>query len=83
MAGGVGLRLAVDLDDDSLNPHFAYDDEDNARAAPGLVSGCGDDLNEMRAARQLGLQTFALWRLGSEDHSLWKIWDTADARRIR
>jgi cellulose synthase/poly-beta-1,6-N-acetylglucosamine synthase-like glycosyltransferase/peptidoglycan/xylan/chitin deacetylase (PgdA/CDA1 family) len=32
-------------------------------------------LNEMRAARLLGLQTFALWRLGSEDSSLWNIWD--------
>ncbi len=32
-------------------------------------------LDEMRAARQLGLQTFALWRLGEEDGSLWNIWD--------
>ncbi len=33
-------------------------------------------MNEMRAAReQLGIQTFALWRLGSEDQALWKIWD--------
>ncbi len=32
-------------------------------------------LNEMRGARLLGLQTFALWRLGSEDRSLWNIWD--------
>jgi cellulose synthase/poly-beta-1,6-N-acetylglucosamine synthase-like glycosyltransferase/peptidoglycan/xylan/chitin deacetylase (PgdA/CDA1 family) len=32
-------------------------------------------LNQMRVARALGLQTFALWRLGSEDDSLWKIWD--------
>src|SRR5262249_54303846 len=32
-------------------------------------------LNELRAARALGLQTFALWRLGSEDRSMWKIWD--------
>jgi cellulose synthase/poly-beta-1,6-N-acetylglucosamine synthase-like glycosyltransferase/peptidoglycan/xylan/chitin deacetylase (PgdA/CDA1 family) len=29
----------------------------------------------MRAARALGIETFALWRLGSEDNSLWKIWD--------
>ena len=29
----------------------------------------------MRVARALGLQTFALWRLGSEDASLWRIWD--------
>jgi hypothetical protein len=33
-------------------------------------------LNQMRVARALGLQTFALWRLGSEDDSLWKIWDS-------
>ena len=29
----------------------------------------------MRAARDLGIRTFALWRLGSEDRSLWEIWD--------
>ena len=32
-------------------------------------------LNEMRAARALGIETFALWRLGSEDNSVWNIWD--------
>ena len=32
-------------------------------------------LNELRAARELGLQTFALWRLGEEDSSLWNVWD--------
>ena len=32
-------------------------------------------LDEMRAARGLGLQTFALWRLGEEDSSLWNMWD--------
>ena len=32
-------------------------------------------LNELRAARELGLQTFALWRLGSEDSSVWNVWD--------
>ena len=29
----------------------------------------------MRAARALGIQTFSLWRLGTEDNSLWKVWD--------
>jgi len=33
-------------------------------------------LNEMRAAQTLGIQTFALWRLGAEDRSLWRVWDT-------
>ena len=37
-----------------------------------MASRCS---NEMRAARELGLQTFALWRLGEEDSSLWNIWD--------
>ncbi len=36
----------------------------------------------MRVARALGLQTFALWRLGSEDDSLWKIWDAPAAQPI-
>ena len=32
-------------------------------------------LNQMRAAQSLGIKTFALWRLGSEDRSLWRVWD--------
>ena len=29
----------------------------------------------MRAAQLLGIKTFALWRLGAEDRSLWRVWD--------
>jgi peptidoglycan-N-acetylglucosamine deacetylase len=29
----------------------------------------------MRAAQRLGIKTFALWRLGGEDRSLWRVWD--------
>ena len=29
----------------------------------------------MRAAAALGIRTFALWRLGAEDRSLWRVWD--------
>ncbi len=65
----------IELDGDSLNPHFAYDDEDeNVRHQVWFLDAV-TVLNEMRAARALGLQTFALWRLGSEDDSLWNIWD--------
>ncbi len=65
----------LDLDYDTLNPHFEYIDEDNnQRHVVWFLDGV-TVLNEMRAARQLGLQTFALWRLGSEDNSLWNIWD--------
>jgi spore germination protein YaaH len=65
----------IDLDDASLNPHFAYIDEDaHVRHQIWLLDAVSA-LNEMRVARALGLQTFALWRLGSEDASIWNIWD--------
>jgi cellulose synthase/poly-beta-1,6-N-acetylglucosamine synthase-like glycosyltransferase/peptidoglycan/xylan/chitin deacetylase (PgdA/CDA1 family)/spore germination protein YaaH len=67
---------SIELDDTSLNPHFAYDDMDaKVRHEVWFLDGV-TVLNQMRVARALGLQTFALWRLGSEDDSLWKIWDT-------
>ena len=65
----------LDLDYDTLNPHFEYIDEDNnQRHVVWFLDGV-TVLNEMRAARELGLQTFALWRLGKEDSSLWNVWD--------
>ncbi len=65
----------LDLDSTSLNPHYEYIDEDsNQRHVVWFLDGV-TLLDEMRAARELGLQTFALWRLGSEDSSLWNVWD--------
>ncbi len=65
------LRLAGD----ELNPHFTYDDEDAHVRHQVWMLDAVTALNELRAARQMGLQTFALWRLGEEDPSLWSIWD--------
>ncbi len=65
----------VELDDNSLNPHFAYDDEDAQQRHQVWYLDAVTALNQMRVARALGLQTFALWRLGFEDDSLWHIWD--------
>src|SRR6266436_6505973 len=64
----------IDFDYDSLNPHFSYMDESNLRHDVWFLDAV-TALNEMRAARTLGIKTFALWRLGSEDRSLWKVWD--------
>ena len=68
----------IELDPDSLNAHFAYDDDGAQPVVRHQVwfLDAVTVLNEMRAARALGIQTIALWRLGSEDNSLWKIWDT-------
>ena len=70
----------VHLEGDELNPHFAYDDEDaHVRHQVWFLDGV-TALNELRASRQMGIRTFALWRLGEEDGSLWSIWDHPSAK---
>jgi cellulose synthase/poly-beta-1,6-N-acetylglucosamine synthase-like glycosyltransferase/peptidoglycan/xylan/chitin deacetylase (PgdA/CDA1 family)/spore germination protein YaaH len=70
----------VHLEGDELNPHFAYDDEDaHIRHQVWFLDGV-TALNEMRDARLMGIRTFALWRLGIEDGSLWSVWDHPDAK---
>ena len=64
----------IDFDGDSLNPHFSYLDEQNFRHDVWFLDAA-TALNQMRAAQTLGIQTFALWRLGAEDRSLWRVWD--------
>jgi len=64
----------VYFDDDAMNPHFAYLDDNNVRHDVWFLDGV-TALNQMRAAHSLGIFTFALWRLGSEDRSLWAVWD--------
>ena len=71
----------LDLDDNSLNPHFEYIDEDDNQRHVVWFLDAVTALNEMRAARGLGLQTFALWRLGEEDSSIWNVWDRPTAPR--
>jgi peptidoglycan-N-acetylglucosamine deacetylase len=70
----------VHLEGDELNPHFAYDDEDaHIRHQVWFLDGV-TALNEMRDARLMGIRTFALWRLGIEDGSLWSVWDRPMAK---
>jgi peptidoglycan-N-acetylglucosamine deacetylase len=64
----------VNFDDDAMNPHFSYLDERAIQHDVWFLDAV-TALNHMRAAQNLGIQTFALWRLGSEDRSLWKVWD--------
>ncbi len=69
-------EAGIELDPSSLNPHFAYDDIDAKVRHQVWFLDAVTVLNQMRVARALGLQTFALWRLGQEDDSLWKIWES-------
>jgi cellulose synthase/poly-beta-1,6-N-acetylglucosamine synthase-like glycosyltransferase/spore germination protein YaaH/peptidoglycan/xylan/chitin deacetylase (PgdA/CDA1 family) len=73
----IGSRDAeedIDFDGDALNPHFSYKDDDNFQHDVWFLDAV-TALNEMRAAQTVGIQTFALWRLGAEDRSLWRVWD--------
>ncbi len=70
----------IHLEGDELNAHFAYDDEDeHMRHQVWFLDGV-TALNELRASRQMGISTFALWRLGIEDGSLWSVWDHPSAK---
>ncbi|MGC1452479.1 MAG: polysaccharide deacetylase family protein, partial [Candidatus Sulfotelmatobacter sp.] len=64
----------VNFDDDAMNPRFSYLDELGLRHDIWFLDAV-TALNHMRSAQSLGIQTFALWRLGSEDRSLWRVWD--------
>jgi cellulose synthase/poly-beta-1,6-N-acetylglucosamine synthase-like glycosyltransferase/spore germination protein YaaH/peptidoglycan/xylan/chitin deacetylase (PgdA/CDA1 family) len=72
----------VDFDGDAMNPHFSYLDEQNLKHQIWFLDAV-TALNEMRAAQMFGIQTFALWRLGSEDRTLWRVWDVpGDANAV-
>ena len=64
----------MNFDDDMMNPHFAYSDENNIRHDVWFLDGV-TALQPDASAHALGIDTFALWRLGSEDRSLWAVWD--------
>jgi peptidoglycan-N-acetylglucosamine deacetylase len=64
----------INFDDDALNPHFSYLDERSLRHDVWFLDAV-TALNHMRAAQTLGIQTFALWRLGGEDRTIWRVWD--------
>ncbi len=67
-------EASVEFDADSLNPHFSYYDENNHMHRVWILDGV-TAYNQIRAAERLGVRGTALWRLGSEDPSLWSIWD--------
>ena len=68
----------VEFDEDSLNPHVSFLEGDKLRHDVWFLDAVSA-YDQMRAANQLGINAFALWRLGSEDRSLWAIWDDPSA----
>jgi len=78
-------EASVQFDSDSLNPYYSYSDEHNFIHRVWMLDGV-TAYNELRAAERVGVQGTAIWRLGSEDPSVWPIWDVArptDADRAK
>jgi cellulose synthase/poly-beta-1,6-N-acetylglucosamine synthase-like glycosyltransferase/spore germination protein YaaH/peptidoglycan/xylan/chitin deacetylase (PgdA/CDA1 family) len=70
----------VHLAGDEMNPSFAYVDEDTHLRHQVWFLDAVTALNEIRAGNLMGIRTFALWRLGEEDPSLWKVWNDPEAK---
>ena len=72
------MRLArqhnatVHFDSLSLNPYLAYSDPDSTDHIIWFLDGV-TGYNELRTARAVGAAGSAVWRLGSEDPSLWSV----------
>lgn len=68
----------IDFDPETKNPYFEYDEEDDTHHHVWFLDAV-TAYNQMRAASGFHPAGFALWRLGSEDPSIWSIFGTSDS----
>jgi peptidoglycan-N-acetylglucosamine deacetylase len=69
------------FDTDSLNPRYLYRDDGGREHAVWLVDGV-TAYNQVRACDRAGVRGTALWRLGSEDPSLWAFWGASEVESL-
>jgi cellulose synthase/poly-beta-1,6-N-acetylglucosamine synthase-like glycosyltransferase/peptidoglycan/xylan/chitin deacetylase (PgdA/CDA1 family) len=62
----------IEFDPQTRNPHYEYDEDDGSHHVVWFLDGV-TAFNQMRAASGYHPAGFALWRLGSEDPSLWSV----------
>ncbi len=62
----------IQLDPTALNPHYNYTDEHN-RLHHVWYMDATTSFNAMHSANALGVHSLALWRLGTEDPSVWNL----------
>ena len=72
MQAAVDSEASVDFDPDSNNPHFSYV-EDNGQKHNVWFLDAVTAYNEIHAADVYQPAGYAIWRLGSEDPSLWSV----------
>src|SRR5205085_1667411 len=62
----------IEFDPASKNPHFEYTEDDGKDHTVWFLDA-STAYNEIQSAKPYKVAGFALWRLGSEDPSLWKV----------
>lgn len=71
----------IKFDPASKNPYFSYEEEDGKTHTVWFLDAV-TAYNQINSARSYNIAGLALWRLGSEDPSLWKVfgsdWDQAN-----
>ncbi len=70
------------FDDATNNPHFSYTEEDNTVHDVWFLDAV-TAFNEIHAADIYQPAGYALWRLGSEDPSVWAAWGNLMVRAFR
>jgi cellulose synthase/poly-beta-1,6-N-acetylglucosamine synthase-like glycosyltransferase/spore germination protein YaaH/peptidoglycan/xylan/chitin deacetylase (PgdA/CDA1 family) len=71
----------VTYDPDTFNLHYSYEDE-NDRLHTVWMLDAVTAYNQIRASERAGVKGTAMWRLGTEDPSLWSIWDSTQADAV-
>ncbi|MGC1107053.1 MAG: glycosyltransferase, partial [Candidatus Acidiferrales bacterium] len=64
----------IQFDPVSISPFYKYEDENNIVHNVWMLDAL-TAYNELRAAERANVRGTALWRFGTEDPSIWSIWD--------
>ncbi len=67
-------KVSVRMDPSSLNPTFDYTDENGKRHHVWFLDAV-TAFNQMAEAHRYAVRGFALWRMGSEDPAIWRVFD--------
>ena len=70
--GARDSKVPITFDPATRNPHYEYEEEDNTHHIVWFLDAV-TAFNQMRAASGYQPAGFALWRLGSEDPSIWSV----------
>jgi cellulose synthase/poly-beta-1,6-N-acetylglucosamine synthase-like glycosyltransferase/spore germination protein YaaH/peptidoglycan/xylan/chitin deacetylase (PgdA/CDA1 family) len=64
----------IDMDDNALNPHYGYIDDDGAKHDVWFLDAT-TTFNQIKVTDPWHVRGYGLWRLGSEDPGVWTLFD--------